>query len=123
MSRYTTKLQNIQEANARLEQRLLNEQTAPKAPSPKYINLAKKINANASKIRDAINAAAIPNEPQTSRDAKRLVSNLAGRVVDEKILVTPQELANIADDFAKKNGSKEGEFSPLDTVIKIIDKT
>ena len=35
MSRYTTKLQNIQEANVRLERRLLNEQQEfPDSPLP-----------------------------------------------------------------------------------------
>lgn len=108
MSRYRTKLQNIQEANQRLEQRLITEQTTPPVSVNKYADVATKINTKAPKISDAISSSLVPDEDEKLRSAKMAVANFAaGAKKGQK--VTPQQLA----DFAKTNDS-------LDTVINTI---
>jgi hypothetical protein len=110
MSRYTTKLQNIQEANARLEQRMLNEQTTPTdtSSSYKYDTTAAKINTKAQAISDKIGQSLVPDEDEKLRSAKMAVANFAASAKKGQ-KVTPEQLA----DFAKTN-----DF--LDLVINSI---
>jgi len=105
MSRYTTKLQSIQEANLRMEQRILNEQTAP---TTKYDTTAAKINTKSQMISDKINQSIVPDEDEKLRAAKKAISDFAASAKKGQ-KVTSQQLA----DFAKTNDS-------LDTVINTI---
>lgn len=108
MSRYRTKLQNIQEANAKLEQRLIDEQTASVSTTTKYDSTAAKINTKAQMVSDKISQSIVPDEDEKIRAAKMAVANFAANAKKGQ-KVTPQQLV----DFAKTNDS-------LDIVINSV---
>ena len=102
------KLLNIQEANLKLEERFLNEQTTNVGTVKKYEQTAAKINTKFQAISDKIGQSLVPNEDEKVRAAKMKIADFAKNAKTGK-KVTPAELA----DFAKSNDS-------LDVVINSI---